>query len=941
MESAEWHRVKVLFDEALKREPNQRSAFLDEACAGNAGLCAEVVSLLASFEGAGNFIEPPRPDRTPEHPPERPVENMRTRRVGPYQLLRQIGHGGMGTVYLATRADEQYQKRVAVKVVRAGLETREIVRRVQQERQMLAALDHPNIVKLLDGGTTDEGLPFLVMDYVEGTPIDQYCDVHRLSTTERLQLFLNVCAAVQYAHQNLLVHRDLKPSNIVVTPTGVPKLLDFGIAKLLRPEFSPVAAAVTQTAERPMTLEYASPEQIRGEPITTSTDVYALGVMLYELLTGHSPYRVKTFAPLELERAVCDQEPEKPSTAVTRTEEREGLDGAAARPLPLKVISESREGTPEKLQKRLSGDLDMIVLMALRKEPQRRYASVEQFAEDLRRHLTGLPVRARKDTVGYRTSKFLTRHKVGVSAAALVVLTLLAGIVSTSWEAAVARRERARAERRFNDVRNLANAFLFDFYNAIRDLPGSIPARKLVVQKALEYLDSLAREAPGDPSVALEVATAYTRVAEVQGYQDVANLGDSLGALENFRKGLTLLKQISATDAKNADVHTNLARTYAQIGRVLSRRGDKTEALASFRSSLQELASVQPERAQRLLIVTYIDTGAVQTQTGDYFGALDSLREAVRLAKAQDQRIPLHRSYVAFAVGSVGLVQGRVGDTVSASEGFQESVRIHESVVSEDPTNALFSRSLATAYLELAELYEEETGQLTEALETLRKAVAIEQKLQDADPQDARAPDILAECYSRMCDVLDKSGDQVNAIESCRKAERFIAEIIRAGHADDDLRLELSKALSFHARILRTSGAPKDAHGLVTQALDIQKALADEKEAIPDYLDNYAKTLLIFDLADSRSQLLAMPLAQRAVEMTRATDPHYLDTLALAYFENGNLQRAVETEEKALALLPPLVAGEHVSAFRRDLEAHRAQFRGSLGGSASKAQVVK
>ena len=326
----------------------------------------------------------------------------------------------MGAVYLAVRADDQYQKQVAIKLIKRGMDTETILRRFRTERQILANLDHPNIAKLLDGGTTEEGLSYFIMDYVDGLPIDMYCDTQKLTTVERLRLFRTVCSAVAYAHQNRVVHRDLKPGNILVTAQGVVKLLDFGVAKLLNPEASSKTTGSTAAALRPMTPEYASPEQVRGSVITPASDIYSLGVLLYELLTGHRPYRVRSLTPQEIEHVICEEAPEKPSMVIGRVEEAPDRD----RPLTPASVSETREGQPEKLRRRLAGDLDTIVLMALRKEPERRYGSVEQFSEDIRRHLEGLPVIARKDAFWYRSAKFIKRNKAAVLAA-----TLGAGII--------------------------------------------------------------------------------------------------------------------------------------------------------------------------------------------------------------------------------------------------------------------------------------------------------------------------------------------------------------------------------------------------------------------------------------------------------------------------------------------------------------------------------
>ena len=516
MNPEKWEQVKELLGSALERAPAERSTFLSEACGSDEALRAELEALLAAYD-AEKTVSAQAPSAEPLAPAE-PAE----KRIGPYQLIRQIGKGGMGAVYLAVRADDTFSKKVAIKLVQTGIDTQDILQRFRHERQILATLDHPNIAKLLDGGTTDQGLPYFVMDYVEGTRIEEYCEGHKLQISERILLFRDVCSAVQYVHQNLVVHRDLKPSNIFVTPQGIPKLLDFGIAKLLKPEMFTKLIDSTRAEFRLMTPGYASPEQVRGEPVTTASDVYSLGVILYELLTSCCPYKLKTDSPAEILRAVCDQDPEKPSTIVVKPSD--ATDAGKKKITPENVAAE-RGTLPEKLSRQLRGDLDNIVAKALRKEPQRRYVSVEQLSEDLHRYLVGLPVSAHRDTWNYRAGKFAHRHKAGVAAAALIALSLVGGVLATTWQARVARAERANAQQRFNDVRKLTTSFLFEFHSAIQNLPGSTPARRLLVQRALEYLSKLAQRAHGDRGLQRELAEAYLKVGDVQGNPYAANLG--------------------------------------------------------------------------------------------------------------------------------------------------------------------------------------------------------------------------------------------------------------------------------------------------------------------------------------------------------------------------------------------------------------------------------
>jgi serine/threonine protein kinase/Tol biopolymer transport system component/tetratricopeptide (TPR) repeat protein len=390
-----WKKVEKVFNSALKQAPEEQSAYLEQACEGDESLLRQVETLIASYKKAGDFIsQTPSTQQESERPAEDTGSALIGRRIGSYKIVRQIGRGGMGSVFLAVRADDEYQMRVAIKLIKRGMDSDFIVRRFRNERQILASLDHPYIGRLLDGGTTEDGLPYFVMEYVEGQILHYYCDTQRLSIPERLRLFLKVCSAVQYAHQNLIIHRDLKPSNILVTADGTPKLLDFGIAKILNPEIGGHTLDPTTAALRMMTPEYASPEQVRGEPATVVSDVYALGVMLYEILTDHRPYRLKNRLPYELVRVICEQEPERPSVAVSQIEVLPSISGAPPLEITPETVGRARNSTPEQLRRQLTGSLDNIVMKALRKEPQRRYQSVEEFAADLSNYVEGRPVSA-------------------------------------------------------------------------------------------------------------------------------------------------------------------------------------------------------------------------------------------------------------------------------------------------------------------------------------------------------------------------------------------------------------------------------------------------------------------------------------------------------------------------------------------------------------------
>jgi serine/threonine protein kinase len=453
MTAERWQQVKAIFDRAVECSPNSRGALIRELCGDNHELQQQVESLLASDEADNSVLDGPLLSEAAVNAATT-VPGLRAgadpfigRNVGPYRVIREIGRGGMGCVYLAQR-DDQFRRRVALKAVDPKLVDLQTLHRFENERQTLATLDHPNIIKLIDGGATEDGIPWLVMDYVEGETIDKYCELHKPRLADRLNIFRTVCAAVHYAHQNLVIHRDLKPGNILITAAGVPKLLDFGIAKLLRPEFMPHTVGHTRTGLRPMTPQFASPEQIRGLAVTTASDIYSLGVLLYFLITGKQPHTGASL--LDLQRAVCETEPEKPSAVVKAQHGEENI----------------------------SQDLDNIVLKAMRKEPQRRYASAEHLSEDIRRYLDGQPVTARKDTLLYRVSKFVNRNRVGVAAASLAAVALIS-TTAFAWHEAIAAerqrrdaeqqrsiaeskaaeadREREKAERRLADLQKLAD----------------------------------------------------------------------------------------------------------------------------------------------------------------------------------------------------------------------------------------------------------------------------------------------------------------------------------------------------------------------------------------------------------------------------------------------------------------------------------------------------
>ncbi len=800
-----WEKINRLYHSAAEIDAESRAVFLKEACDGDDALLQELNSLLASHERAGTFIEEPvfaagiEATGIEWEEEENPAYAV-GRRIGSYEITRLIDTGGMGSVYLALRADDQYHKQVAIKVIKRGMDTDFILRRFRHERQILANLNHPNIAQLLDGGATEDGLPYYVMEYVEGEPIDVYCDSHKLSITERLKLFLTVCSAVQYAHQNLIVHLDIKPSNILVTEKGTPKLLDFGIAKLLDTGAYQQTLITMGVAPRLVTPSYGSPEQFLGEAITTASDIYSLGVLLYELLCGHHPFQLKDRSLEEVSRVICEEQPRKPST-MALVEEIETTNGSQIEDSPSpELVSRLRHTAPEKLRRKLAGDLDNIVLKAMHKEPQRRYRSVEQLSEDLQRYLDGRPVTAQPDTLIYRARKFVARHKTSVLAGFLVFLSLVAGTVGIAWQAHVAREQRARAERRFNDVRALANSLLFDLHDSIKDLPGSTPARKLLVDRALQYLDSLSREAGGDRALQQELAQAYEKVGDVQGNPYYANLGNTSGAIESYGKARTILESLLKDDPNNASLKWGLASNNTALGWCSETKQDFPNALRYLRQALVLFESVEPQdaRASDRVAGSYYGIANILAETGDSSGALESYRKAaaIRLAalpSANAAQGTLLRTHLAADYTGIARVYAGEGQFASAIEAQQKSTALIEELYAADHTNATLQSYLADSYQFVgSDLVGK--GNLQKGMQNLGRARQIYESLSQADPSNALVRYRIGYTDIALGDGLLKEKHFAEGIQSYREALLIFQQLAESNSASNDNRRGVSDA---------------------------------------------------------------------------------------------------------------------------------------------------
>lgn len=696
--TAFWDEVRDLFHLASQAQPQTRATLLAEA---DTDVRKEVESLLAAHDEPGEFLDRSVWDFIDANEGERLAGSL----IGPYRIVRPLGQGGMGTVFLAVREGGDFTQRVAIKLVRGG-ET--LVQRFRQERQILAGLDHPNIARLIDGGTTADGLPYLVMEYVDGIPIDVFS--RELPLAGKLRLFLQLCDAVQYAHRSLVIHRDIKPGNVLVTADGAPKLLDFGIAKLASPETRPDA-----TPTRLMTPEYASPEQLLGRQVTTATDVYSLGVLLFELLTGAKPFAAETRTPTA--------EAARASTYV----------------------------------RDLRGDFDTILACALDVDPQRRYGSVERFADDVRRHLSGHPVLARPATFAYRASKFMRRNKLVVAAGAAVAVVTAIAFATTLHQKRI-------AERRFDEVRSLARSVVFEIHDAIAPLPGSTAARELLVRRALVYLDNLAAEAADNAELRAELAGAYMKIGDVQGLPYRANLGDTAGAMTSYRKALQI--------AQRTDSPALVADLYDRIGLVEQRALRWGEALIAHERARTVRASLppSPELARTWTAIgdcRYIGLRSPTAQQA-YEAALGVLARLPSSPDALIEKGRAHQRLGGFFSGAM------VHDLPRAIRHHDAALRALEQRSALQPTDAVARRNFADQ-LVMKATAQNRMRDGAGALASTERALELLRELAAADPKNSEAQKDLAFAHGEQAAALKHLG----RIDEARRAYTRAIEIHR------------------------------------------------------------------------------------------------------------------------------------------------------------------
>ncbi|MEM7352252.1 MAG: serine/threonine-protein kinase [Acidobacteriota bacterium] len=833
-----WQRIEQLFKAALELETAERAAFLQREGADDPDVAQEVERLLSADEdthaqwvnqvvqrGAREVIR--HADRT-----------LLGQRIGPWMIKERLGQGGMSTVYLALRADQQFKKRAALKVIKRGMDSDEILQRFRNERQILASLEHPNIARLIDGGSTEEGMSYFVMEYVEGVPIDQYCDTRRLGLDDRLDLFRAVGEAISYAHRNLVVHRDLKPSNILVSPDGTPKLLDFGIAKLLNPELGSGNLEPTVVPLRIMTPSFASPEQLAGEPVTTASDVYSLGVILYQMLCGRRPYRISG-SPSELEHQVRHVEPEPPSAALRLAGGRAPMPGDESEPLAelsAEEIARRRDIETGQLTRRLTGDLDAIALTALRKEPQRRYASVDHLLDDLKAHQAGLPIAARKDSFSYQAGKFLRRYRFGATTAAVMLCLVVALVavlavqsVRLGKERTVSEQQRARAEA--------VSEFLVDLFQVAE--PGNAQGTTITANELLDRgADRVGSELADQPELQATLLHTIGRVYQQLGLYDQA--------VPRLERALTIRRGFQGPMRSEVAESLNyLAVTFAKAGAY-----DRAEPY--FREALEVRRALYGETHQKVLD-SVNNLALLLHEKGDYTTAEELYREALRLGgerAAGDTTVLSNLALLLFDRGAYG----------EAEELYRRTLRQIEAETPQSPVAARVRSELGMTLFE--------QGRLDEAENVLRRAVEQRRTLLGSQHPD------LALSLRPLATVLVQRGELEEAI-----ALHTEALAIRRQVGPDHP--QVADSLAGLAEALAANGDPEQAQALLGEALTIyRQTLPAVHPFTAEVLSDLGR--LLCDGADLAG---AAPLLEEALEIRRqslpADDPRTAESAAL------------------------------------------------------------
>lgn len=820
MNSDDWVRVKELFEAALRISGTERYEWVAAHC-GDANTGREVRSLLAVYEEDPQFLEAGIANELPDVFLNALFHVAPGRRIGPYRLVREIGHGGMGVVYEAEREGD-FTQRVAIKLVRPEWNNEALVERFRYERRILASMEHPGIARLLDGGTTEEGAPFFVMEFVDGVQLYDYCREQALNISKRMELFERIVAAVDHAHSHMVLHRDLKPGNILVSADGQPKLLDFGIAKVLS-EGSVQSTELTGPELRLFTPAYASPEQIMGGPVTTSSDVYSLGVLLYTVLTGRKPYDLSGLTTLEVRKAICECDPQRPSS-----------------------IAE------EASSKLLAGDLDNIVMKCLCKEPAGRYASARTLGDDLRAWRQGWPVSASARTLRYEAGKLLRRYRLQVIAAGLLLLAVASGGVATAWQAHVARQERDRAQNRFRQVREFSRSLLFEVHESLRKLPGATQPRLLLLARATEFLDGLAKDAQEDSFLELELGEGYRQLGHVQGSPFSNNIGDRAGASRTFRKAVAMGEKVIARQPHLLDAQMLLSGAYLDLALVRLEESDSDGAEAAFRRYRAAMEAVERDnatdnRARLFLATSYSSTARYLSlsKRKDFVGAKEYYRKAIGGFAAiarQQQLTPSVSTPYAFALKRLGAILIVDGSLDDAERQYLKALELDEEAIRRDPNDSQLRYNMTFALSDLALIAMKRLDYVSAEL-LYRRSLQIREPVLAADRADRRALAGLA--YTRL-----------NLGETLRLQKKF-------AEADAQYR----RSLELRRELVRLDGTtPANLVGVGNAALCLAQSLLDEAEAKPAGARRHR-------LIDQSRELLATAAAVAGVHANAELDP--------------------------------------------------------------------
>jgi len=812
-----WQRLKDAFNEVVELAPESRHSYLSALHLKDKNLYQELAELIEVDAEAEDFLDEPVALEADSVSLSSSVGET----VGQYKITREIERGGMGVVYEAARFDGEFEQRVAVKLVNRHFFSDELIRRFKTERQILARLEHPNIVRLLDGGLTDDRTPYYVMEFIEGAPVNVYCRENNLDANEKLELFTQICSAVAYAHRQLIVHRDLKPSNILITKNGEVKLLDFGIAKILDADTD----AQTQTNNAPLTPAYASPEQIRGETITTASDVYSLGVILYELLTGKSPREIYAVSQIEIPRAICEVEPIRPSSVVIGHSQEKN----STPPNEQRIKSKGRRTNS------LKGDLDNIVLKALQKETERRYDSVEQFAEDIKSYLNDLPVKAHPQSFGYRAAKFVKRNRSAVALAAAAILLIAGGVVAAVWQSFEARRQQQIAEQRFNQVRKIANSFIFDYHDEIAKLDGSTKLRERLVSDGVNYLDTIAREEIDNPELLKESAIAYRKIGDVQGKPYTANLGKLEDAIISYRKSVALLEKASSLAPADLSLKDELVESSRLLANVEGRGGNREQAQSTLKKALtlnQELLALDENNVERKIAAI-----SLRIAVGDAGGGNEEFEQALADANALYQSEPQNKNLINL----LKKLHSRIGNHLSYRGKWEQKEGNFEAA----------------------------RNWFSQALEHRERDVYYTEKHPDAITEKRW----VYSSYFGYAEILSRLGRTAEALENSEIAGKILQDLKKNNPDDRELDILEIWILSLKIPIFKQQGKPEAALAAAETALILA---LERTEADPTNIEPISATLnLANEAAKLASELKKESQAESYRQIQRKYEPQY------------------------------------------------------------------